>query len=45
MSVMGLSLPESIILRWVLKPQMLVIFLGTVAVAIVLTGYLFNLVL
>ena len=45
MSVVGLSLPEAIILRRVLKPKLLIIFFGTVAVAIVLTGYLFNLVL
>ncbi len=45
MSVVGLSLPETIILRRVLKPQLIAVFIGTVAVAIVITGYLFNLVL
>ena len=45
MAVVGLSLPEAIILRRVLKPQLLVIFFGTVAVAIILTGYLFNWIL
>jgi uncharacterized membrane protein YraQ (UPF0718 family) len=45
MSVVGLSLPETIILRRVLKPQLIAVFLGTVAVAIIITGYLFNLVL
>jgi uncharacterized protein len=45
MSVVGLSLPETIILRRVLKPQLLAVFVGTVAVAIVITGYLFNLIL
>jgi uncharacterized protein len=45
MAVVGLSLPEAIILRRVLKPQLLAIFFGTVAAAIILTGYLFNLVL
>ncbi len=45
MSVVGLSLPETIILRRVLKPQLIAIFIGTIAVAIILTGYLFNLVL
>jgi uncharacterized membrane protein YraQ (UPF0718 family) len=44
MSVVGLSLPEAIILRRVLKPRLLVIFFGTVAAAIIVTGYLFNLV-
>ncbi len=45
MAVVGLSLPETIILRRVLKPQLIAVFIGTVAVAIILTGYLFNLVL
>jgi uncharacterized protein len=45
MSVVGLSLPETIILRRVLKPQLIAAFIGTVALAIILTGYLFNLVL
>ena len=42
MSVVGLSLPETIILRRVLKPQLIAVFVGTVAAAIILTGYLFN---
>jgi uncharacterized membrane protein YraQ (UPF0718 family) len=45
MAVVGLSLPEAIILRRVLKPQLLVIFFGTIALAIILTGYLFNIIL
>lgn len=45
MSVVGLSLPEVIILRRVLKPQLIAVFVGTVALAIILTGYLFNLVM
>ena len=45
MSVVGLSLPEMVILRRVLKPQLIAIFIGVVAIAIILTGYLFNLVL
>jgi len=45
MSVVGLSLPEAIILRRVLKPQLIAIFIGVIGVAIILTGYLFNLVL
>jgi len=43
MSVVALSLPELIILRKVLKPRLIVIFVAVVAVSIVLTGYLFNL--
>lgn len=45
MSVVGLSLPEAIILRRVLKPQLIAIFIGVVGAAIILTGYLFNLVM
>jgi hypothetical protein len=44
MSVVALSLPEMIILRKVLKPQLIAIFVAVVAVSIVITGYLFNLV-
>ncbi|MCX6054756.1 MAG: permease [Chloroflexi bacterium] len=45
MSVVGLSLPETIILRRVLKPQLIAVFIGTVALAIIITGYLFNLIM
>jgi uncharacterized membrane protein YraQ (UPF0718 family) len=43
MSVVGLSLPEVIILRRVLKAPLIAVFVGVVAAAIVFTGYLFNL--
>jgi len=45
MSVVALSLPEVLILREVLKPQLIVAFVGIVGVAIILTGYLFNLII
>jgi hypothetical protein len=45
MSVVALSLPEMLILRRVLKPHLIAVFIGIVAVAIILTGYLFNLVI
>lgn len=45
MAVTGLSLPEGIILRKVLKPRLLFSFFGVVAVAIMITGYLFNAIL
>jgi len=45
MSVVGLSLPEMIILRRVLKPKLLAIFIGILAAAFILTGYLFNFIL
>jgi uncharacterized membrane protein YraQ (UPF0718 family) len=42
MAVTGLSLPEGIILRKVLKPTLLAVFFGVVALGIMMTGYLFN---
>ena len=45
MSVIALSLPEVIILRRVLKWQLIAVFLGVVGSGIVLVGYLFNVVL
>ncbi|WP_207858171.1 permease [Lucifera butyrica] len=42
MSVTALSLPEMIILKNVLKPKMLMIFAGIMAITIILIGYLFN---
>ncbi|GAB5493990.1 MAG: permease [Phototrophicaceae bacterium] len=45
MSVVALSLPEMIILRKVLKPRLIAIFVGVVALSIVITGYLFNLLI
>jgi hypothetical protein len=45
MAVTALSLPEAIILSNVLKKPLLAVFFGTVAVAIVIVGYLFNTIL
>ena len=45
MSVIALSLPEAIILRKVLKPRLIAVFFGIVAVGIMLVGFLFNLVM
>jgi len=45
MAMVGLSLPEAIILRRVLKPQLLFVFFGIVTVGIIFVGYLFNIVL
>jgi uncharacterized membrane protein YraQ (UPF0718 family) len=45
MAVIGLSLPETIILRKVLKPRLIAAFIGVVAMGILLVGYLFNLVM
>lgn len=45
MAVIGLSLPEMIILRKVIKIKLLVIFAGILFVSFTLTGYLFNAIL
>jgi uncharacterized membrane protein YraQ (UPF0718 family) len=45
MSVIGLSLPEIIILRKVLRPTLIAVFIGVVGTGIILVGYVFNLVL
>ena len=45
MAVIGLSLPEAVILRKVLKPRLLAAFFGIVALGIVGVGYLFNLIM
>jgi len=44
MSVIGLSLPEMIILRKVLKVQLIAVFVGVVAFGILIVGYLFNII-
>lgn len=44
MSVIGLSLPELIILKKVLKLPLIFIFVGVVAVGIIIVGYIFNLI-
>ena len=43
MSVIGLSLPEVIILKKVLKPQLILTFVGIVALGIIIVGYVLNL--
>lgn len=45
MSVIGLSLPEAIILRKVLKPRLIATFMGVVSIGILIVGYLFNIIL
>lgn len=45
MAVTALSFPEMIILRKVLKPKLLAIFIGILAVSITAIGYLFNAVI
>lgn len=45
MAVIGLSFPEAIILRKVLKLPLIFIFFGVVAVGIMIVGFLFNAVM
>jgi uncharacterized membrane protein YraQ (UPF0718 family) len=45
MAVTALSLPEFLILRKVMKPRLILLFAGIVGGGIVVTGYLFNIVL
>ena len=44
MAVIGLSLPETIILRKVLKMQLIAVFVGVVATGIIAVGFLFNVI-
>ena len=45
MAVVALSLPEMILLRRVLKPQLIGVYVTVVGTSIVVVGYLFNLLL
>lgn len=45
MSVIALSLPEVIILKKVLRWQLIATFVGIVAIGIVLVGYIFNVIM
>jgi len=42
MAITALSLPEMVILRRVMKPQLIAVFAGIVAAGILFVGYLFN---
>lgn len=45
MATTALSLPEGILLRKVIKPKLIFSFFGITALAIIFTGYLFNIIL
>jgi uncharacterized membrane protein YraQ (UPF0718 family) len=45
MSVTALSIPEMIILRKVLKPKLLAIYIAILTLGIIFTGYIFNILL
>jgi uncharacterized protein len=44
MSVVALSAPEMILLRRVLKPKLIATYAAVVASGILLTGFMFNLI-
>lgn len=45
MAVVGLSVPEGMLLKKIMTTKMLFIFFGVVALCIILSGYLFNLIM
>ncbi len=45
MSVIALSFPEMVILRKVLKPKLIAVFIGVVGSGILFTGFLFNMII
>jgi uncharacterized membrane protein YraQ (UPF0718 family) len=45
MAVVGLSIPEALLLKKVMTTKMLMIFFGVVTACIILSGYIFNLIL
>ncbi len=45
MSVIGISFPEIVILRKVLKPKLIAVFVGVVTLGIIIVGFLFNAIL
>lgn len=45
MAVVGLSIPEGLLLKKVMTTKMLLIFFGVVAACIIISGYVFNLLL
>jgi uncharacterized membrane protein YraQ (UPF0718 family) len=45
MSVVALSLPEIVLLRRVLRPQLIATYVGVVATGILITGFIFNAIL
>jgi uncharacterized protein len=42
MSIIAISFPETVILRKVLKPKLIAVFIGVVTVGIIMVGFIFN---
>jgi hypothetical protein len=45
MSIIGISFPETVILRKVLKPKLIAVFVGVVTLGITIVGFIFNLIM
>jgi hypothetical protein len=45
MSIIGISFPETVILRKVLKPKLIAVFVGVVTIGITIVGFIFNLIM
>ena len=45
MAVVGLSVPEGLLLKKIMSTKMLFIFFGVVSICIIISGYIFNLIL
>ncbi len=45
MSIIGISFPETVILRKVLKPKLIAVFVGVVTLGIIIVGFIFNLIM
>jgi len=45
MAIVGVSLPEALILKKVLKRPLLLMFFGVITVGIIVIGYVFNMFL
>ncbi len=45
MAVVGLSIPEALILKRVMKMKLLIYFFGLTTINIIIIGYIFNIIL
>ena len=45
MGVIGLSLPEAMLLKKVMTVKLIAIYFGTISLFMILSGYLFNIIL
>jgi uncharacterized membrane protein YraQ (UPF0718 family) len=45
MSIIAISFPETVILRKVLKPKLIAVFIGVVTTGIIIVGFIFNVIM